>query len=90
MRVNVYLHVLGTILSILYLILCVNVLSPWYLLLYPIVHATPGLIGHKLYEPSNDPSVGDTRVFRTDFPGYYFLAGNHVLTWQVLTGQHKI
>lgn len=94
---NVALHVVGTTASLAYV---GGVLwwlrehwaqAPWWslplaLLLYPVVHAAPGLLGHKLFEPN--PNVGDLRVLRTDFPGYWFLAANHVMTFNILTFRH--
>jgi hypothetical protein len=56
------------------------------LLLFPVVHAVPGLIGHRLFQRSADARVGDLRVLRTDFPLRYFLFGNHVLAASLLAG----
>ena len=51
-----------------------------------MIHASPGLIGHYLFE-RND-LVGNVRVFRNDYPGYWFLFGNHVMTCNILTLNH--
>lgn len=84
---NIALHVLGTCASLVfipYILLC---RSPWLLLLYPVVHAAPGLLGHKLFEPNLQ--VGDLRVFRSDFPKYWFLVANHKMTFEILSGRFK-
>jgi hypothetical protein len=80
--INVGLHVLGTCLGILFLMLCVFYL-PWYsALAFPVVHALPGLIGHRLFERNTE--VGDVRVLRKDFSGLWFIAANHLLTYNLL------
>jgi hypothetical protein len=78
---NVGLHVAGTLASAALVPLAV-LATPWLILLYPIVHAAPGLIGHRLFERS--AAVGDIRVTRTDFSPLWFVAANHRLTWEVL------
>jgi hypothetical protein len=55
---------------------------PWLALLYPVVHAAPGLMGHRLFE--RDAAVGDMRVLRQDHSPLWFMAGNHVMTWDLL------
>jgi hypothetical protein len=60
---------------------------PLALLLFPVVHAAPGLLGHRLFE--RDAVVGDLRVTRTDFPKAWFIAANHVLAWEVLSGRSR-
>lgn len=89
---NIALHVFGTLagLSLLIGALCTALLAgnPWLLpiiLLFPVVHAAPGLLGHRLFERSTDPGVGDVRVMRSDFPPLWFLYGNHVMTFALLT-----
>ena len=84
---NIALHVFGTCASLAFLPYILLYHSPWFLLLYPLVNAVPGLLGHKLFEPNLQ--VGDIRVFRNDFPKYWFLVANHKLTLQVLSGQFK-
>lgn len=83
--VNIALHVVGTIASLLFLGLVYE--NPWLLPLYPVVHAAPGLVGHKIFEPNH--AAGDLRIFRTDFPGIWFLFGNHVMTFRLLTCQPR-
>lgn len=81
---NVGFHAAGTLASV-YLVS--GVLTGKYkfrhLLGFPVLLAVPGLIGHRLFEPS--PQVGDLRVLRDDYPAYWFLFGNFVLTYDVLT-----
>ena len=58
-----------------------------WILLFPAVHALPGLLGHRMFERST--AVGDIRVFRRDFPPLWFLYGNHVMTVNILLGKHR-
>jgi hypothetical protein len=91
---NVAFHVVGTLAGLAYLItiplFAATQKAPWMiglLPLFPVVHAVPGLIGHKLFEPN--PDVGDVRVFRKDYPTYWFLFGNHVMTMNIFLLRHK-
>jgi hypothetical protein len=79
---NVALHVFGTVASAAFLGAALASTLPWLALLYPVVHAAPGLIGHRLFERS--ATVGDVRVLRTDFSPLWFIAGNHVMTFELL------
>lgn len=45
-------------------------------------YAAPGLLDHRLYE--RNVQVGDVRVLRKDFSPLWFIAGNHVLTYEVV------
>jgi hypothetical protein len=84
--VNIALHAGGTALSLMLLAAAAaGLISPWWVLAYPLVHVGPGLIGHRLFE--RNPEVGDTRLGRTDFPLYWFIAANHRLTFRLLTGR---
>lgn len=74
---NIALHVLGVIASAAWLVWTINSETPWLALAYPAVHAAPGLLGHRMFEPN--ASVGDVRVFRKDFPGYWFILANHLM-----------
>jgi hypothetical protein len=82
--INHGLHVLGTLLGLAYLPAVWLLLPlPWWarlaaLLLFPLVHAAPGLIGHRLFE--RNAGVGDARWRRQDFSPLWFVAANHVLT----------
>jgi hypothetical protein len=81
---NIALHVLGTLASLAFVPLVIVYFSLWWLLLYPVIHALPGLLGHRLFE--RNASVGDVRVMRKDYPGVWFIAGNHLLTLMLFTG----
>lgn len=79
--VNRGLHVFGTLLGTVFV--PVVLLSPWVwaVVLYPVVHAAPGLLGHRLFE--RNAQLGDVRVLRKDFSPLWFIAGNHVLTYEL-------
>ncbi len=79
---NVALHVFGTVLGGVYLVAVLWFGWPWLALLYPVVHAGPGLIGHRLFERNS--TVGDLRVTRKDYSPLWFIAGNHVMTFELL------
>lgn len=85
--VNVALHVTGTLLGIVWVVGSLLAAAPLALLLFPVVHAAPGLLGHRLFE--RDAAIGDLRVTRTDFPLIWFIAANHVLAWDVVRGRWK-
>jgi hypothetical protein len=84
---NIALHMLGTVAAL--------ALVAWALwrgplglaLLFPVVHAAPGLLGHRLFE--RDAAVGDVRVLRQDHSPLLFILANHRMTWQLLTGRFK-
>jgi hypothetical protein len=80
---NVVLHVLGTVASALLVPLALWHGPLWLLLLFPAVHAAPGLLGHRLFERS--VAVGDVRVTRKDYPAWWFIVGNFRMTAQLLT-----
>jgi hypothetical protein len=75
---NVRLHVLGTVAGLLFVPMALLSPWPWLVLLFPLVHAVPGLVGHRLFERS--AQVGDLRVMRKDFSPLWFIAANHLLT----------
>jgi hypothetical protein len=77
---NVALHVAGTVGAVGLTIWAVSSPLPWLALLFPVIHAAPGLIGHRLFERS--ATVGDVRVLRTDFPALWFIVANHRLTFE--------
>jgi hypothetical protein len=79
---NVAFHVFGTLFSLACLMIPLTSEYPWMGLLYPVVHATPGLVGHRLFERDN--RVGDLRVNRKDFSPIWFIAANHVMTADLL------
>lgn len=82
--VNVALHVLGTLGGIALIVLAATIWPWWAVLAWPFVVVLPGLAGHRLFE--RNAAVGDLRIARTDYPGYWFLIANHVLTARLLTG----
>jgi hypothetical protein len=83
---NVALHVAGTLLGLAWLPIALFALgSPLWLLLFPLIHAAPGLIGHRLFE--RNAAVGDVRVLRKDFPSRWFIVANHRMSWDLLTGR---
>lgn len=84
--VNVALHMVGTVAGLALLGgAAAMVINPWLALAFPIVHAAPGLIGHRLFD--RNEGVGDLRVTRSDYPLWWFIRANHRMTWDVLTGQ---
>ncbi len=78
--VNRGLHIFGTLLGTAFVPAALLSSWPWLVLLYPVVHAALGLIGHRLFERS--AQVRDVRVLRNDFSLLWFIAGNHVLTYK--------
>jgi hypothetical protein len=79
---NRALHMVGTLAGLLWLLFALLGPQPWLVLLFPVVHAAPGLVGHRLFE--RNPQVGDLRVLRKDFPALWFIAANHRLTAEAL------
>ena len=84
---NVALHVLGTLGggAIAVAALFAPAPWPWLALAWPLLHAVPGLVGHRLFE--RNAAVGDVRITRSDFPPHWFIAANHWLTLDVLLGR---
>ena len=76
------LHLAGTVAGLLFVPAALLSGSPFLALLFPLVHAVPGLLGHRLFERA--PEVGDLRVLRRDFSPLWFIAANHVLTFNRL------
>jgi hypothetical protein len=81
-KVTITTHVFGTLLGIFWLVACVLLGHYFWLLLFPIVHAVPGLIGHRIAE--RNAEVGDARVTRKDFPLWWFIRANHQMTWNLM------
>lgn len=79
---NVGLHLFGTVLGIFFVVAALLLSSPWLALAFPLVHAMPGLIGHRLFE--RNLSVGDIRVTRKDYSPLWFIAANHLMTMELL------
>jgi hypothetical protein len=78
----VALHVFGTVLGLALLPAVLFAGWPWLALLFPVVHAAPGLVGHRLFE--RDATVGDVRVLRKDHSPLWFIVGNHRMLWDLL------
>jgi hypothetical protein len=81
-RANVVMHVFGTVASAVWVVMSVLGSQPVWALLYPVVHAAPGLLGHRLFERNKE--LGDVRVTRSDYSPLWFIVANHRLTWELL------
>lgn len=81
---NILLHVFGVAASAALVVFAVYSGQWAWALLYPVVHAAPGLIGHRLFE--RNAEVGDVRLDRTDHPLWWFIIGNHLMFLDVLFG----
>jgi hypothetical protein len=77
---NIALHIGGTLAGLGWIIGCLIAPWPWPVagVLFPAVHAAPGLLGHRLFE--RNATVGDLRVTRRDHSPWLFLLANHRLT----------
>ena len=82
---NIRMHIVGCAAGAGWLLLAPLSGWPWLALLFPAVHAAPGLLGHRLYE--RNAAVGDLRITRKDYPLWMFIVANHRLAWEVLTGR---
>jgi hypothetical protein len=81
---TVAMHVLGTLASsALIVAVMAGSIAWWLALLFPVVHAAPGLIGHRLFERNS--LIGDVRVTRRDYPPLWFIVGNHRMLWDLVT-----
>lgn len=84
-------HIVGTILGLAWLPLCIGLSFiyglPWLFLviLLPVVHAAPGLIGHRIAE--RNTKIGDLRINRSDYPLWWFIRANHRMTLEILSKQ---
>lgn len=79
---NKVLHIFGTISGLMLLLASLTVIPIWWALLFPIVHAAPGLLGHRLFE--RNPELGDVRFVGGHYPGLWFIWANHLMTAQAL------
>jgi hypothetical protein len=79
---NIALHIAGTFGSAAFAIAALASPMPWLALLYPVVHAAPGLVGHRLFDRNRD--IGDVRFINGKFPNLWFIAANHILTASLL------
>jgi hypothetical protein len=78
-------HLFGTFLGLMWVALCLANAWFWLLLLFPVVHAVPGLIGHRIFE--RNPAIGDIRVNRKDHSPLWFIAANHRLALDFILGR---
>ncbi len=84
--VNLAMHALGTVAGLALLAAAMfGAISWWWALAFPVVHAVPGLLGHRLFD--RNAAVGDLRVLRGDYPGLWFIAANHIMTAGLLIGR---
>jgi hypothetical protein len=79
---NVALHLVGVVAGLAVLSAGLTAWPLWTCLFFPVAHAVPGLIGHRLFE--RDAVVGDVRVMRRDVPAWWFLIANHMLAIDLL------
>jgi hypothetical protein len=85
---NVALHMFGVLASAASVVIALWGAKPWLALAYPVVHAVPGLLGHRLFE--RNLAVGDLRLTRQDFPVLWFILANHLLFAEVLAGRRLV
>ncbi len=78
---TVALHVAGTLLGLAWLIAMPLLGWQWLVLLFPVVHALPGLVAHRMVE--RNAAVGDVRITRKDYSPLWFIAANHRITWEL-------
>jgi hypothetical protein len=81
--VNLALHVVGVFCGLGVIAASLTVWPLWTALFFPVAHVAPGLLGHRLFD--RDDSLGDLRVTRTDYPLWWFIIANHLMTASVLT-----
>jgi hypothetical protein len=79
---NKALHIFGTLSGLALLVASLTIIPIWWSLAFPIVHAAPGLLGHRLFE--RNPELGDVRFVGGQYPSLWFIAANHVMTFEVL------
>ena len=82
---NRALHVFGVLLGLAWLPLTLLWSLPWLVLLWPVVHAAPGLLGHRLFE--RNEAIGDLRLTRKDVSPFWFIAANHRMAFESLLGR---
>ncbi|MCX7544448.1 DUF962 domain-containing protein [Marinicella gelatinilytica] len=75
------LHVIGSFLVILTVLLSIYLSNPWLLLLVPVIGYGFAWLGHFKYE-KNRPAT-------FSYP-LYSLMGDWVMFWQIITGQLKL
>jgi hypothetical protein len=82
---NLALHIIGVIAGLAVIAASLTAWPLWTIVLFPIAHVVPGLLGHRLFD--RDETVGDLRLGRTDYPLWWFMAANHIMAARVLTGR---
>lgn len=85
--INIALHLLGTIFGLAFVVWVLTLPLAWYpaLLLFPLIHGAPGLLGHRLFE--RNAVVGDARWQRKDYSMSWFIAANHRMALERLLGR---
>lgn len=73
---NRALHLFGTFSGLALIIASITVIPVYCVFAFPIVHAVPGLIGHRLFE--RNAALGDVRVFSGTHPSWWFMVANHL------------
>jgi hypothetical protein len=79
---NKALHIFGTLSGLALLVASVTIIPIWWALAFPIVHAAPGLLGHRLFE--RNAELGDLRFVGGHYPNLWFMAANHVMAFEAV------
>jgi hypothetical protein len=79
---NRALHLFGTFSGLTLIIASFTVIPLHWALAFPVVHAVPGLIGHRLFE--RNAALGDVRVFSGAYPSWWFMVANHLRAVELL------
>lgn len=78
---NRAMHIIGTIGGLSLVIASLTVIPIYWAIAFPIVHALPGLIGHRLFERNLE--IGDIRFTAQRYPNIWFIVANHLMTCEV-------
>jgi hypothetical protein len=79
---NKALHIFGTLSGLALLAASFTFIPIYWALAFPIVHAVPGLIGHRLFDRNLE--LGDVRFIGGHYPNLWFMAANHLMTGETL------
>jgi hypothetical protein len=79
---NKALHIFGTLSGLALLVASVTIIPIYWALAFPVVHAVPGLIGHRLFDRNLE--LGDVRFIRGHYPNLWFMAANHLMTAEAI------
>jgi hypothetical protein len=79
---NRVFHIVGTLAGLALIAASLTILPLWWAFAFPVVHAGPGLIGHRLFERNS--VLGDVRVFQGMYPGHWYMLANHIMTGHAL------